>query len=219
MWTKAGGKEARREVRALIHLSSIYVPPFNWIFCYSPGPVDINHASQSVKIAKRRLLLQMYETGGQGARGGQDLCARGTTWPWVSAACHQSIFSITLRIHKCYISVRRSLNKFRTDAKTQTIPLHSSMLFFFFFLHEMPQLKNVFPAPPQTFLFVCVCFSKSVLFGTPLVILMCVSEQLNVKHECHNGNISHTHCFWYRSPWSFQILGDKYLIDYLMLPA
>lgn len=68
--------------------------------------MDINHASQSVKIAKRRLLLQMYEKGGQGARGGQDLCLEGKTWPWVPAACQQSIFSITLRIHKHYILVR-----------------------------------------------------------------------------------------------------------------
>lgn len=117
--------------------------------------MDINHASQSVKIAQRWLLLQMHKKGGQGARGGQDLCLQGKTWPWVSAACQQSIFSITLRIHKHYISARGPWTNsgVRTDTKTQIILVYSM-----FFFQKIQKLKLVLRATAE-----CERFVKAAL--------------------------------------------------------
>ena len=92
MWTEACRKHTRWGVRALINSSPIYVPPFNWIFLCGPETMDMNHTSQSALIAKRRLLPLTHVRGGQGLRGGRDLCLRGKTWPWVSAPCQQHLF-------------------------------------------------------------------------------------------------------------------------------
>lgn len=105
--------------------------------------MGINQASQSVKIAKRRLLLQMHEKGRQGARGGQDLCVEGKTWPWVSAACQQSIFSITWGIISA-IFQSRVLEKIQDQHKNQN---NSSALSDCF--HLMHQLKLVLRATKE----------------------------------------------------------------------
>lgn len=72
----------------------------------------MNHTSQSAQIAKRRLLPLTHARGGQGARGGQDLCLRGKTWPWVSAPCQQHLFHYLEDSCALYFS-QGSLSKFR----------------------------------------------------------------------------------------------------------
>lgn len=64
-----------------------------------------------------------------GAREGLDLCVHGKTWPWASAACQQSIFSITLRIHKHYISGKGPLIN---SGQTQKSQQFQFILLFFY---------------------------------------------------------------------------------------
>ncbi len=65
------------------------------------------------------------------ARGkrGPRFMLEGKTWPWVSASCQHNIFSITLRIHKHYISTRGPWTKSGLALTLQIIPEHSTFYF------------------------------------------------------------------------------------------